>query len=295
MVERHLGAGGTPAEMQLRQTASSKGRNWYGFEAAIFETTGGYLERAATPEHHLSMHIGPPVGARRRFDGVSKQFIQSVGDIVIVPAGCPAILEDDAGTTIVSANIKPSLMRLVAAELGVGERIFSVVPHMQIRDPQVEHIFWALKTELEDGEGADHLYANCLGVALAAHLVRRYTASPLPQPDRRFSKKQVQRAIDYIRENLDSDLSLLEIARASEVSVSHLKALFKESTGMAVHRFVIQSRVETALELLLNGRLSIAEVAARTGFSDQSHLSRCMRRVLGVSPGTVTASRHIAP
>lgn len=279
--------------MQLRQTASSAGRMWFGFEAAIFETTGGYLERTATPDHHVSMHIGPPVRARCRFDGLSKQYVQSVGDIIIVPAGCPAIWEDDAGTTIVSVDIKPSLVRLVAEELDIDIGIYSLIPHMQLRDPQVEHIFWALKVELQAGDVRDHLYADSLGVALTTHLLRRYSANSVYSP-KRISKKQVQRAIDYIRGNLDSNLSLFQIARQSGVSVSHLKTLFKESTGMAVHQFVVRSRVETALELLLSSGLSIAEVAARTGFSDQSHLSRCMRRILGVSPGTIAERKHLA-
>ena len=279
-------------QMELRRTASSSGRVWFGFEAAIIETTGGYLERAATPEQHVSMHAGPPVRARCRFDGSSKRYIQSLGDIIIVPSGCPAIWEDDAGTSIVSVDIQPSLVRLVAEELDVDVDFHALIPQMQLRDPQVEHIFWALKAELQNGEVDDHLYADSLGVALTTHLLRRYTTGSIRSSRKKFSKRQVQHAIDYIHENVDSNLSLYEIARASGVSVSHLKALFKESTGVPVHRFVVQIRVETALRLLLDTRLGIAEIAARSGFSDQSHLSRCMRRILGVSPGTIAARKR---
>ena len=279
-------------QMELRRTASSSGRMWFGFEAAIIETTGGYLERAATPEQHISMHTGPPVRARCRFDGSPKRYMQSLGDIIIVPSGCPAKWEDDAGTSIVSVDIQRSLVRLVAEELDIDADVHSLIPYMQLRDPRVEHIFWALKAELQTGGVADHLYADSLGVALTAHLLRRYTTGSIRTSRKTFSKKQVLRAIDYIHENLDSNLSLQQIARASGVSVSHLKALFKESTGVPVHQFVVQIRVETALRLLLDTRLSIAEIAARSGFADQSHLSRCMRRVLGVSPGTIATRKR---
>lgn len=280
----------------MRRTASSSERTWFGFEAAIIETTGGYLERAATPEQHISMHIGPPVKARCRFDGSSKRYLQSRGDIIVVPAGCPAVWEDDGGTSIVSVDIKPALVHLVAEDLAIDVGIFSLDAHMQLRDARIEHILWALTAELQSSDAADDLYADSLGIALTAQLLKRCTINPVSQSSK-ISKRQVQRAIDYIRENLDGNLSLLQIARAAGVGVSHLKTQFKECTGLAVHQFVVQRRVEMALGLLQIGGLSIAEVAAQAGFSDQSHLSRCMRRVLGVSPGMIAGRKrkHVFP
>jgi AraC family transcriptional regulator len=52
---------------------------------------------------------------------------------------------------------------------------------------------------------------------------------------------------------------------------------------MTPHRYVVHLRLQRAIELLRDGRSSLAEIAARTGFADQSHLSRWVRRVHGVS------------
>lgn len=60
---------------------------------------------------------------------------------------------------------------------------------------------------------------------------------------------------------------------------------------MPVHGYVIERRVARARELLLAGRHTIAQVAIETGFTHQSHLARCMRRVLGVSPSQLALSR----
>jgi len=51
----------------------------------------------------------------------------------------------------------------------------------------------------------------------------------------------------------------------------------------------VHLRLQRAIELVREGRSGLAEIAARTGFADQSHLSRWMRRVLGVSPTQLVA------
>jgi AraC family transcriptional regulator len=59
-----------------------------------------------------------------------------------------------------------------------------------------------------------------------------------------------------------------------------------------VHRYVLERRVERARGLLLQGERRMGEIALEAGFSHASHMARCMRRVLGVSPAQIVASRH---
>jgi AraC family transcriptional regulator len=72
------------------------------------------------------------------------------------------------------------------------------------------------------------------------------------------------------------------------VSASHFKTLFKRSTGLPVHEYVIQRRVERAKALLLRGELPASQVALEAGFAHQSHMARSMRRVLGVTPSSIS-------
>jgi AraC family transcriptional regulator len=67
--------------------------------------------------------------------------------------------------------------------------------------------------------------------------------------------------------------------------------LFKRSFGVPVHEYVIQRRVERARTLLLRGALPASQVALDAGFSHQSHMARCMRRVLGITPAAIVKSR----
>ena len=109
-------------------------------------------------------------------------------------------------------------------------------------------------------------------------------------PARALPAWRLRHVIDYIDAHLDQDLTLAELAAVAGFSPSHFKALFRQATGTPVHRFVLERRVERARLHLLEGRLSVTEVALETGFAHPSHMARWMRRLLGLSPSQVRAS-----
>lgn len=74
------------------------------------------------------------------------------------------------------------------------------------------------------------------------------------------------------------------LRRRHSQPLRYLKTLFKRSTGVPVHEYVVQRRVERAKVLLMRGELPASQVALQAGFAHQSHMARCMRRVLGVAP-----------
>ena len=84
-------------------------------------------------------------------------------------------------------------------------------------------------------------------------------------------------------------------AAVARLSRYHFARQFKAATGLPPHQYVIMRRVERAKELLQAGTaLSLAEVAAHVGFSDQSHFSQHFKRLVGVTPGQFRMSARIA-
>ena len=289
MEERQWVRAGGKSEMQFSLRATSKGRSWGGFDANIYDTSGGLVEFPASPYYNLSMHIGPPVIASCRCDGPIHNRLQAPGDIDIVPFGCAVAWEDDGPTSILSMNLAPELMRSVADSMRLNPDRLMLEPQLWIKDPKLQHLGWAVTAELEAADPFGRLYAESLGTALAVHVLRRYIPSANPPLDRGLSKRQLRRVLDHIQEHLGSDLSLSELAGIAGVSASHLKSLFKESTGLPVHQYVIRRRVDYAVELLSSGKRRLSEVALQAGFADQSHMARCMRRLIGMTPSAVIA------
>jgi AraC family transcriptional regulator len=196
------------------------------------------------------------------------------------------VWEDEGPTTFLSVNIEHALVRSTAETMGLNPDAVLFEPELQIKDPKLQHIGWALKSELEARDPFDRLYAEGLGVALTTHLLRRF-ARIRRVPARGLSKRQLRAVIDYVEDHLCSDLSLHELASIAGVSASHFKALFKDSTGVPPHKYVVRRRVQLATHLLAHGNPQLSEVALQAGFADQSHMARCMRRVLGVTPSAL--------
>lgn len=71
------------------------------------------------------------------------------------------------------------------------------------------------------------------------------------------------------------------------LSASHFKTVFKRSTGVTAHEYVIRRRVERAKLLLRRGDLAASAIALDAGFAHQGHMARWMRRILGVTPAAI--------
>ena len=130
------------------------------------------------------------------------------------------------------------------------------------------------------------MYLDSLSNMLGIHLLRHYCTFPVKEPDYQggLPTYKLQKIIDYINSHLDDDISLSSLAEEVGLSQSHFSVLFRNSTGQSPYKFLTRQRVEHAQKLLIETDIPIVEIAASVGFCDQSHLSRHMKRILGISP-----------
>src|SRR5262249_48428312 len=107
---------------------------------------------------------------------------------------------------------------------------------------------------------------------------------PMRKP-RGLSARRLKAVLRYIREHLHAALTLRDLAAVAHLSPYHFARRFKESTGLPPHQYIIARRIERAKQLLRGeDDLSLAQVAARTGFWDQGHFTRHFKRLVGVTP-----------
>jgi AraC family transcriptional regulator len=107
--------------------------------------------------------------------------------------------------------------------------------------------------------------------------------------------RRLRRVTEYIQQNLDKDLTLAELAALVCMSRYHFARLFKGSTGVPPHRFVVRQRIARARGVLATSELSIAEISRLVGFRTPSHFTTVFRQVLGITPGAYrTAASHEA-
>lgn len=97
-------------------------------------------------------------------------------------------------------------------------------------------------------------------------------------------KEEINKALKFIHEHYNQDITLANIAAAVSISPGYLCRLFKEYHKQTVMECLEKYRVEKAMELLKNTDLSIKEVALRVGFKDPNYFSKVFRKVTNSSP-----------
>lgn len=95
---------------------------------------------------------------------------------------------------------------------------------------------------------------------------------------------QARRALAYIEANLESKMRICEMAGLVVLSKSHFSRAFKHSLGSSPMAYVTLRRAERAKSMMASTGERLTDIALACGFADQSHLTRCFRRVVGASP-----------
>ena len=101
----------------------------------------------------------------------------------------------------------------------------------------------------------------------------------------------IGKALDFMRMNLDRDISRDETARHAGISPSHFSRVLKERTGRSFTELLRQSRVDLACDLLRRTEDPLAQIAAACGFCDQSYFTHVFQEVKGETPGQFRAAR----
>jgi AraC family transcriptional regulator len=242
--------------------------------------------------HAIDLHLGNPVQVTCRMDGRERRGVQTHGMFCVLPTGVTGRWMMAQSARALVLLLSPSLLQQTADAMGLPWRAAEIVPSIHVRDPQIERIAWILQAEHEDGYPTGSLFTDSLASALAARLLGLQSGNGAPASKSRSAlpARRLREVLEYIEAHLDQNLTLAELATVAGFSVSHFKPLFKQAVGVPVHRYVVERRVERARGLVLEGERSMAEIAAETGFTHQSHMARCMRRVLGLSPSQIAVS-----
>jgi AraC-like DNA-binding protein len=107
---------------------------------------------------------------------------------------------------------------------------------------------------------------------------------PAPQAHGGLSAGALRRVREYVQVHLSESIDLSLLAAVAGLSMHHFAREFKQSAGVAPHHYLIQQRIERAQQMLAHTDLSLAEIAYAVGFSDQGHLARHFRGLLGTTP-----------
>ncbi len=107
--------------------------------------------------------------------------------------------------------------------------------------------------------------------------------------------RRVQITISTIEEKLSRKFEIEQLARQANISVSHLRHVFKFETGVTPTQYVKRVRMQQAELLLQTTFLSVKEVMNRVGITNESYFSHEFKKTYGVPPSQYRRTRQVGP
>lgn len=235
--------------------------------------------------HHLCIHTAGPTPAYWYENGRKHNAFLKPGGVHLASAGSATPAGGCEQTfELFVIELSPGIFTRVLQE--EAPPTVELRDQTSLRDAQVYSLGTALQMELSAGCTSGRLYAELLGASLTAYLARHYCGWPAKIRELKggMPGHRLRHAIEYIEANLTGDLRLEEMATNVQMSPYTFARLFRQSTGLSPHQYLLRARIKEAKRLLRDGKSTIADISLELGFSDQSHFTRVFHKITGVTP-----------
>ncbi|MCK9641290.1 MAG: AraC family transcriptional regulator [Prolixibacteraceae bacterium] len=180
---------------------------------------------------------------------------------------------------------------LVACKLDyqILNRIVQINPDLQLphHHPRVYQTKPWMNKKVEYQTAAQHL--ETLGIM--KQLFSRFLAIGKNYPVANMLKYNIQPILLHIRNHLEQNITVEELACIACFSKDHFSRVFKTITGLAPCDYIISKRIERAQFLLLTTDLSHSQIIERTGFRSASYFSRIFKKQTSISPAQYRLQR----
>jgi AraC family transcriptional regulator len=158
-----------------------------------------------------------------------------------------------------------------------------------LRDEIINQVGRSIVSEMTNESAAGRMFVETASLTLAAHLLRAYCDSgsckSFESTAHRLDHARLRRVLDYISVHLADEIPVAELARVAGLSTFHFARMFTLAVGISPNRYVSRLRLEQAMADVAAGKLSLTQIAFKSGFSSQANFTRAFRRATGITPG----------
>lgn len=267
--------------------STSSNSDWRGLLLEVHETPSFENNDVFFQNDTIFVHLSEPATLewKDEKETFSKRLLP--GHVSIIPRWMRHTARCNTANRFLMLSLDREFVADSVAEIGSSDKLELTSTYSQ-DDPFVRELCFALKAEVETGIRGGRLYGETLGTSLAVHLIEKYSSrNSGPQEFRGgLAKYKLRQVIEYIHSHIAGDFSLKTLADLVGLSQFHFTRMFKKSTGLPPHRYLIKCRVQHAKQLLLRSTESLANIAMQSGFCDQSHFTAHFKRAYGITPKT---------
>lgn len=237
----------------------------------------GARARGAGASHLIMLTLGESTPMRCRVGRQQLVHNSHVGNVTTCPAEVEFAAVTDAQTEALLIAVPPEPLALLAAERSLSRA--RLTEQLSGVDPELYDLARDLLVETMSGSSRFDLNA-----ALFEHLAERYITASGPGARGTLSTDALARIHHHVKLHIGEVVHVDELADIAGLARTHFPRVFRRAMGMSPYQYVVRLRLEHALRLIRIGERPLADIAAATGFVDQSHLSNWVRRIHGTSP-----------
>jgi AraC family transcriptional regulator len=205
--------------------------------------------------------------------------------VIIIPEGSSSRWDIPKPVDVVQLYLPHTTLKRVSDEAGITTPI-DLLERTAHPDPVTSRLLVSAADVVQGNEALDALFRQQLTDLLATRVLAAHTGSPttIRPAVGGLSPKLLLRAIERLRSESDTDVSLAALASDAGLSRFHFCRAFKESTGLSPHAWLRRHRLKQAMNLLRDSDASIVSVAAELGYASQTAFAAAFRKLTGESP-----------
>ena len=245
-----------------------------------------YTRQRFAPHAHDEYVFGVVETGAARTSFRGREDVHAVGSVITIApgevhTGAPAT---DEGWSYRTLYPSEALVRFIARE-ATGRDFAPRFEGSFVHDPRLADRFRAAHVVLESD--AEAMRKECVLLESLGELILDHGSTPeraaakLPVPR---SMAALRRVRDLLQAEYARTVTIGELAREAGLSSFHLIRVFGASFGLPPYKYLELVRIQQARRLIQDG-YPLTHVVHATGFSDQSHLTRYFKRIVGVTPG----------
>jgi len=208
------------------------------------------------------------------------------GSVTLIPNGIDGRWDIAGPIEVSHVYLTTDRLQACADPLTNGKAV-ELLPRVAFDDATTARVLELLARESATDDAASRLFVEQALDLLCIQLVRGHStlATLAPPPSQRgLAAWQLRRVITYIRDNLDKDIGLDELAAAASLSRYHFCTAFRLATGQTPHECLTRERIERARTMLAASELAITEIALAVGYSTPSAFTATFRKITGMTP-----------
>jgi AraC family transcriptional regulator len=211
---------------------------------------------------------------------------KGAGTLTLIPAGVVTALRTYVPTELVLCALESDFVEKLLSEAD-RHREFAPVMRAKFQDSAIRRLITLLAEELRAGAPTGKLYADSLALAIgmryarlaeAGHHRERYSHTSALPPI------ALRRVIERMKHSFETDLTLDSLAAESGYSRAHFLRMFRAATHQTPHQYLLNLRLENAIQKMRERSTPLIDIAVACGFSSHAHFTNVFRSKLGMLP-----------